>query len=832
MSQYRDQILQAQRNAAVINLLKKNNYLAGVNSADVAIAADNTYVPVIHNWYKIDGYRAKENESDTKDAVKRAAFGWIRGAGSNCSAFVMDRVAGKTTVLYGTGRNNNLKSIFSAVVPECILNNKEWNGHSYNYNGVLSGTISADNFSDSFTKMSCNDCYVACIVVPVSDDEVWEKIRENEILIGRLEQYKTFQRVYGNATRRTEEIPIPEIVRAVSLLKEENQFLSRNVGRGFVRSCIRFGASDRMSYQHLGVILRSCMLHHMDEQEGFEPIRILDVHGNIQGGNGCLAIPRINILNSAYHGYADLVSWQTMQSLIEFCSMPTNSCNGFYVRNNHVTDNELDVFPVVRMVNEPGIEAGSVINSANQAVIPLSALYSHMMIAGATRSGKSTTVKKIVKELYDRGIPSLVIEAAKKEYIGLLSLIPELRVYTPGNDGMQFYLNPLQVEDGTLIEKHVDAVVRAITAATAGEHPIPEALEGLLRQTYEKAGWCYGMMAYSDANKPFPTFKDAFDNIPDYIKAHARYGTEVKQNLEGALTLRTENMYTGALGRCFSKSFGITAKELLEIPTVIELADFSDSGTEFLMNLLLFKLHCYISRLPENNQLKRVIVVEEAHNVFRKTLSEESSRAKTNDYFEKMLAEISASGTGMILCDQRPSIMSDAVLANTSVKVVHALTAETDKNMLAGSLGLSSTQADRIKEFDKGECLIGVRGTYGVQHTRVTALTSDARMNPACHICSRRFRCRKEAVLSMLQKMDESRIRYHIAKIQSNPYNAAVLTKNVDHMLKDLNVSAASATKCCLLGVLLQKYGSISYQESRVIINSYNQYLKGGANHE
>ena len=60
----------------------------------------------------------------------------------------------------------------------------------------------------------------------------------------------------------------------------------------------------------------------MDEQEGFEPIRILDVHGNIQGRNGCLAIPRINILNSAYHGYADLVSWQTMQSLIEFCSMP------------------------------------------------------------------------------------------------------------------------------------------------------------------------------------------------------------------------------------------------------------------------------------------------------------------------------------------------------------------------------------------------------------------------------------------------------------------------------------------------------------------------------
>ena len=50
MSQYRDQILQAQRNAAVINLLKKNNYLAGVNSADVAIAA-SADIPTIGSMF-------------------------------------------------------------------------------------------------------------------------------------------------------------------------------------------------------------------------------------------------------------------------------------------------------------------------------------------------------------------------------------------------------------------------------------------------------------------------------------------------------------------------------------------------------------------------------------------------------------------------------------------------------------------------------------------------------------------------------------------------------------------------------------------------------------
>ena len=357
-------------------------------------------------------------------------------------------------------------------------------------------------------------------------------------------------------------------------------------------------------YQFAHQTIEYTIMHYDSEnQEGFEPVRILDVHGNVGGSRGCLSVPRVNILNQIYHGYADLVSWQTLQSLEKFCSMPINSYTGFYVRNNNVTDNTLNVFPEIRPIKDSGIAIGSFINSSVSAVIPLSALYSHMLITGATRSGKTTTVKGIVKGLYDMGISTLVIEAAKKEYIGLLSEIPELKVLTPGNDGLQLFINPLQVETGTLIENHVDAVVRAITASTAGEHPIPEALEGLLKQTYEKAGWHYGMMAYEDERKPFPTFKDAYNNIPEYIRSHARYGAEVKQNLEGALTLRTENMYTGALGRSFSKPFGITAEELLETPTVIELADFSDTGTEFLMNILLFKLHCYISRLPESNTI-------------------------------------------------------------------------------------------------------------------------------------------------------------------------------------------------------------------------------------
>ncbi len=826
MDQYRSNYIQAQKKAMEVILLKKNSYLANVRSGDVSINSGQFFTPAIRSWKSVEGYRAKENEADTAACLNQAAFSWIRGTQGGCAVFVMDKVQGRTKVLYGSTRA--FGDALSSNIPECRITDSRWDGCAYQYNGIMVGTLSSLHIADSFITAETGNCYMACIVIPVEDGEILDKIRENEKILGYLDRYKSYQRTYGNASRRIEEIEIPDVVRAIAILKEENQYLLQNMGKGFARGCIRFGAEDAETFKRMADVLRSNMNYSADSQAEFEPIRIMEVSGVHRGVRECLAIPKIYVSNSTIHEWVSMISWQMIDDFAQFCSMPMRSCIGFYVKNYKIDNNSADVFPVVRVISDDAISIGTLEETSTPATIPMTSLYSHMFITGATRSGKTTTVKRIIKALNDRGIPALVIEAAKKEYIKLLPEIPGLRVLTPGIDGEQLYVNPLQVEDGTLIENHVDAVVRAITAATDGEHPIPEALEGLLKQTYSKAGWEYGMIAYTDREKPFPTLRDAYNNIPEYIHNHAKYGPEVKQNLEGALTLRTESLYTGALGRTFSRAFGISAKELLEMPTVIELADFSDSGTEFLMNVLLFKLYGYVSRLEESQSLRRIIVVEEAHNVFRNTISDDNGRARNNEYFERMLAEISSSGTGMILCDQRPSIMSDAVMANTSVKITHSLSSADDCNIISSALRLSNAQKERLSELTCGKCLIGLRGYFGVQYTSVEALGKTCNINPACHICSCRFRCRSAAVENMLNSMEESMIRYHISKIQSNPYNTAALTINIDNMLKDLNVSAAEQTKKCLLGKLLHRYGNGSYQEKRVIINSYASYLKGG----
>lgn len=826
MDMFRENYKKAQMYAERVLLIKKGRFLETTAPTDMQIRGE-AYVPKITQWFWMHGFRRIGDEIQTERSLQLAVSEWIRATiGCGCSAaFTLQKKEGTLTAMYGTGRSH-FEGAFRTNIPECNLHYAEWSEANYIYSGLLTGTIRSKKLSDAFASSGIVNGYISCILVPISDEEVQRKIEENRELVSYLNSFKSFQRIYGNASRRVEDIPLANVIQAIALLKEETEYIEHNMGEGFVRTAVRFGAKTESDYVTLVSLIRSCIDYDNDSQSTFEPPRFFSLRDRCLSWKDCLAVPYVEVSSDSLYERIYAVTMQDVKSVTSFCLPPINSYDGYYVKNYNINEESMDAFPVTSPVESAGVEIGTICNSNFKAVIPFSALHSHAFVSGATETGKTTTVKKILTELYSAGIPFTVIEAAKKEYISLVGNIPGLKVYTPGNDGLKLGFNPLQPEDGVLIENHVAAVVRALIAATGGEHPIPEAYDGLLKQTYLKFGWKYGMMAYSDAHRPFPTFKDVFDNIDIYIAEHAKYGPEVRQNLTAALTLRTENMHSGAMGGLFNKSAGLQAKDLLESPCVIELADFSPQSAAFIMNILLFKFQSYLSRKPECGQLKRVIVIEEAHNIFKRTLAEDSGRAINNEYFDKMLSEIRSSGTGLILSDQRPGIMSEAVMANTSVKITHALVDGEDRKTVGIPSNLSEFQQKKLGEFKTGECVVAIRGCHGVQHVMVDAAKGGNNSNSACHVCTARFRCRRVAVKRMLNGMDTSVIAFHVSKIQANPYNIPMLEAYISNMLQDLNVTAADATKICLLGEMFDTYGTSSIQEKRIIVNSYSDYLR------
>ena len=828
MDQTSHNYIHAKAVAEQVCLLKKNQFLAQTGSSAVSVNA-GTFSPPINSWCRIEGFRAGQTEADTLKAAEEASFRWLRGANGGCCAFVLENTGGEWRVLCGSAPGHTPDAAFRTALPECVITPTAWQGCAFAYNGILTGTVDSGRLANLLAAMQGENFYAACIVVPASDEDREDKLRENEKLTAYLERFRTVRRAYGSSSRRVEEIQNPRIVRAIELLQEESRYLTDRAGHGFARCCIRFGAADSRVYRQLASALSACA---GGSSEGYEAVRVMRVNGVHRNAADCLAIPRVVLPDAQHGGYAaDMISWQSMEALALFCAVPTQSCRGFYVSKDNIDFNALELFPAVRGAAD-GLPLGTELASGATVRIPLPAMRYHTFVTGKTGIGKSTTVKQLIQGLYERGVSFLILEPAKKEYIELLPQVPDLKVYTPGTDGPLLHFNPLEVEDGVLIEAHVDAVIRAINAASPGEHPIPEAFSGLLKHTYGKAGWHYGMMAYHDRSRPFPTFRDVYESIPEYIEKSALYGPEVRQNLYGALNLRSEMLYTGAMGAVFADPFGLTAKDLLEGHTLLELTDFPESGRDFLMNILLFRLHAYLSGQPRSDGLDRVIIVEEAHNIFRKTLLEDSGQARSNNYFEKLLAEIGASGTGMLLCDQRPSILSDAVLANTSLKLVHELGEAQDRNIMAESIGLSEAQKVRLGELGKGRCLVAVSGSHGVQHTAVSAPPPKQTLNPACHLCTARFRCRRNAVRTLMQGMDQTKLNLHLARIHEKPYDPTLLSQNIDLMLRDLNISASGETKCCVLGELLSTEKRISYPESRRIVCLYKKQRNGGNTNE
>lgn len=816
----------AQLIAEKIIMLKKGNCLDQVGSSNLRLDC-NSYVPIITKWFRLDGFRMNSDKASTMNHIRNAVSGWIRGTTGTGSdaAYAILRQNSYTSVFYGSNCNET-DAIFRSNVSECSIQSADFSNLTFEVNGLFTGTLSSLGTADALISSSVQDFYVECVFTPVADSDVCKIIENNKKYVNILDDYKSFQRNYGNLSKRTETIPVASVIQAVDVLKEEIEYLECNMGRGFVRAMVRYGTKTERDFNTISSIINSGFTH--ENGKGVEPVRMFRLEGKCSNMKDYLMVPYARINNADFVGNVHSLSLQHNDCITSFCTPSLLSCDGYYVKNYSVDEDSVEDFTVPESIKGESIRIGNIFNSQEYVMIPISEMIKHSFITGSTGTGKTTTVKAILCELYEKGIPFTVIEAAKKEYFTLFEKIPELQVYTPGTDGRALLINPLQPEDGVLIENHVSAVVRALLASTGGEHPIPEAFNGLLKQTYNEFGWEYGMLAYTDEYKPFPTFADVLKNVDRYIENHAKYGAEVRQNLTAALNIRTETMNDGALGHLFSDSFGLMSEDLLGKPCIIELSDFSEESVTFLMNILLFRFQCYLSKKTESSELRRVIVVEEAHNVFKKTISEDNGRALSNNYFDKMLAEIRSSGTGLLISDQRPSILSEAIMENTAIKIVHGL--DTDNRDYVGhAINMSDFQIKKIGEFNHGECLVSIRGKYGVQHAQIKQIKgTEGKINPACHICASRFRCKSAAVTQMIESMDEKLIDFHVKRIMSNPYNPGILERNITDMLKGLNVMASDGTKICFVGNIIQRYSNSSVQEKRIITNTYYRYLKGG----
>jgi uncharacterized protein len=377
----------------------------------------------------------------------------------------------------------------------------------------------------------------------------------------------------------------------------------------------------------------------------------------------------------------------------------------------------------VRNTGEPVVDLGSIIDGQDRAVgsfrVPLATLNRHAFITGATGSGKSQTVRHLLEQLTEAGIPWLAIEPAKSEYAAMAGRVEHLAPLTVINpsapDNVPFSVNPLAPEPGYPVQAHIDMVRALFMAAFDAEEPFPQIMSLALQRVYEANGWDVvtgGGIPGAAVQPAVPTLEQLQTHALEVIQ-EIGYGREVQADVEGFISLRLRSLRVGSAGRFFEGGHPADIGGLLQRNVVFAIEDVAnDEDKAFLMGTLIIRIVEHLrmrARQEKARGLQHVIVIEEAHRLLR---DRGAQRASTHavELLAGMLAEIRAYGEGIVVAEQIPTKLIADVVKNTALKVVHRLPAEDDRRLVGAAMNLSEEQSRQVVSLQPGTAAVFADG--------------------------------------------------------------------------------------------------------------------------
>lgn len=399
--------------------------------------------------------------------------------------------------------------------------------------------------------------------------------------------------------------------------------------------------------------------------------------------------------------------------------------------------------------NAEGVKIGYVCDGQRRLDnMPFSLTYKdlarHTFICGITGSGKTTTVKGILR---NAKTPFLVIESAKKEYRNIcLEDKKRPRIYTLGKPEINcLRFNPFYIQCGVSPQMHIDFLKDLFNASFSFYGPMPYILEKCLQNVYKKKGWNltlgfhpylanasnsadffeadYMQEKYNSASHKylFPTMQDLKSEIERYIEEEMNYEGEVAGNIKTAIKARLESLCSGSKGYMFNTYEYADMSSILNENTVFELEGLADdSDKAFCVGLLIIFINEYRQITKETvkmgKELSHILVIEEAHRLLKNVNTEKTSedmgnpKGKAVEHFTNMIAEMRSYGQGVIVAEQIPSKLAPDVIKNSSNKIIQRLVAADDQELVANTIGLSSEECLNLGSLTVGTGLCHKEG--------------------------------------------------------------------------------------------------------------------------
>jgi len=352
-------------------------------------------------------------------------------------------------------------------------------------------------------------------------------------------------------------------------------------------------------------------------------------------------------------------------------------------------------------------------------------LSSHCFITGSSGSGKSYATYQLLSCLLDQGVKIMVIEPAKGEYKQVFGGLKGVRIITTEpNVYKMLRINPFQFPENLHVLTHIEKLIQIFNASWSLTAAMPAILKDAVVQSYVKCGWDIMNSIWIEgvSDHKFPIFKDVLEILPKLIN-ESDYSAEAKGDYKGALLTRVNSMTTGISGLIFEKSVGIPDNILFDSNVIVDLSDIgSEEAVALLMGVIIMRLGEYrqsVRKLGKttgrDNQLNHVCVLEEAHNILKRTNKDQSQEGanivgKSVEMISNSIKEMRTYGEGFIIIDQSPMAVDTSAIENTSTKIIMNTPAKDACEELSSALSLNERQSKELSRLSTGVAAVFQKG--------------------------------------------------------------------------------------------------------------------------
>ncbi|MCD8090764.1 MAG: ATP-binding protein [Clostridiales bacterium] len=353
------------------------------------------------------------------------------------------------------------------------------------------------------------------------------------------------------------------------------------------------------------------------------------------------------------------------------------------------------------------VETGSNVN------LNIEGLASHTFITGSTGSGKSNTVYHILEEADKQGVNFLVIEPAKGEYKDVFGGRKNVSVYGTNNKKTDLLrINPFSFPEDVHVLEHIDRLIEIFNVCWPMYAAMPAVLKDAVERAYIKAGWDLNesecKYVSDEGVKLYPGFVDVLQQI-NIVMEESKYSSDSKGDYTGALCTRVKSLTNGLYSQIFTAN-ELSNEELYDKNVIVDLSRVGSTETKSLiMGLLVMKMQEYrmSERAESNMKLRHLTVLEEAHNLLKRTSTEQSSETsnllgKSVEMLANSIAEMRTYGEGFIIADQSPGLLDMSVIRNTNTKIILRLPDLSDRELVGKAAALNDDQITELTKLETG----------------------------------------------------------------------------------------------------------------------------------